>query len=115
MGQPTKSWCKHAFSYYSKCDVVMNNLSESFNATILVARDKPFLTMCEWIRNYLINRMSTCRVKLDRWHHNIMPMPRKRLDKEIFMSGQWTPNWSIGDECQVTHSYNGQQFIVNTA
>ena len=115
MGQPTKSWCKHAFSYYSKCDVLMNNLYESFNATILVSRDKPFLTMCEWIRNYLMNRMSTCRVKLERWHHNIMPMPRKRLDKEVFMSGQWTPNWSIGDEWQVTHSYNQQQFIVNTA
>jgi hypothetical protein len=42
MLHPTKSWCKHAFSYYPKCDVVMNNLTESFNATILVARDKPF-------------------------------------------------------------------------
>jgi len=38
-----------------------------------------------------MNRMSTCRVKLDRWHHNIMPMPRKRLDKEVFKSGHWTP------------------------
>ncbi len=101
MDHPTKSWCKHAFSYYSKCDVLMNNLSESFNATILVARDKPFLTMCEWIRNYLMNRMSACRVKLDKWQHNIMPMPRKRLDKEIFMSGQWTPMWSIDEEWQV--------------
>jgi hypothetical protein len=113
MGHPTKTWCKHAFSYYSKCDVLMNNLSESFNATILVARDKPFLTMCEWIRNYLMNRMSTARVKLDKWQHNIMPMPRKRLDKEIFMSGHWTPIWSIDEVWQVHHSYNGQQFIVN--
>ena len=62
-----------------------------------------------------MNRMSTCRVKLDRWHHNIMHMPKKRLDKEVFMSGHWTPIWSIGDEFQVTHSYNGQQFIVNVA
>lgn len=84
MGHPTKTWCKHAFNYYSKCDVLMNNFSKSFNATILVARDKPFLTMCEWIRNYLMNRISTARVKLGRWHHNIIPMPRKRLDKEVF-------------------------------
>jgi hypothetical protein len=54
---PTKSWCKHAFSFYPKCDVLMNNISEAFNSTILVARDKPVLTMCEWIRSYLMNRM----------------------------------------------------------
>ena len=24
---PRKSWCKHAFSAYSRCDVLMNNLS----------------------------------------------------------------------------------------
>jgi len=112
MGHPTKRWCRHAFSYYTKCDVLMNNLSESFHATILVARDKPFLTTCEWIRNYLMNRMSTARVKLDKWQHNIMPMPRKRLDKEVCMSGHWTPIWSIDEEWKVHHSYNGQQFFV---
>jgi hypothetical protein len=47
MKVPTKTWCKHAFSHYSKCDVLMNNLSESFNATILSARDKPILTLAE--------------------------------------------------------------------
>lgn len=52
MNVPTNTWCKHAFKIYSKCDVLMNNIFESFNATILGARDKPILTMCEWIINY---------------------------------------------------------------
>src|SRR4051812_11479923 len=38
-------WCKHAFPFFSKCDVLMNNLSESFNTTILLQRDKPIITM----------------------------------------------------------------------
>lgn len=50
VGHDPKLWCKHAFSYYPKCDVLMNNISEAFNATILLARDKPILTMVEWIR-----------------------------------------------------------------
>ena len=33
---PKTKWCKHAFPFFSKCDVLMNNLSESFNATILL-------------------------------------------------------------------------------
>ncbi|XP_058776742.1 uncharacterized protein LOC131651088 [Vicia villosa] len=96
VGVPTKLWCKHAFSYYPKCDVLMNNLSESFNSTILQARDKPLITMCEWIRNYLMNRVAVSLTKLDRLKHKIMSMPRKRLDKEV-----------------VNHTFDGHQFIVD--
>ncbi len=112
---PTKMWCKHAFSYYPKCDVLMNNLSESFNATILVARDKPILTLCEWIRNYLMNRTSSSVKKLANWPHRILPMPQRRLEKEVSMTGYWQPTWVIDEEFQVAHQFNGQQFIVNTA
>ncbi|GAU28546.1 hypothetical protein TSUD_268850 [Trifolium subterraneum] len=112
---PTKMWCKHAFSYYPKCDVLMNNLSESFNATILVARDKPILTLCEWIRNYLMNRTSTSVSKLANWPYRILPMSQRRLEKEVSMTGYWQPTWVIDEEFQVAHQFNGQQFIVNTA
>jgi hypothetical protein len=50
----------------------MNNISEAFNATILVARDKPILTMCEWIRTYLMHRTSTIRSKLGKWLHGVI-------------------------------------------
>ncbi|KAK7244700.1 hypothetical protein RIF29_39526 [Crotalaria pallida] len=52
IGKDVRSWCKHAFSFYPKCDVLMNNLSEAFNSTILLARDRPIITMFEWIRTY---------------------------------------------------------------
>jgi len=56
MAVPKKGWCKHAFSFHTKCDVFMNNSSESFNATILLQRDKPIITMFEWIRTRVGNR-----------------------------------------------------------
>ncbi|XP_045810793.1 uncharacterized protein LOC123905209 [Trifolium pratense] len=115
MKVPTRSWCKHAFNLFSKCDVLMNNLSESFNATILVARDKPILTLCEWIRNYLMNRIATSTSKLAKWQHKIMPMPMKRLEKEVFMASKWAPTCSNGEQWQVTHAYNQQQFIVDVS
>lgn len=37
---PIKAWCNHAFSFYPKCEVIMNNVYETFNSTILVAMDK---------------------------------------------------------------------------
>ncbi|KAI5413641.1 hypothetical protein KIW84_057988 [Lathyrus oleraceus] len=115
MAVPTKSWCKHAFSFYPKCDTLMNNISESFNATILAARDKPILTMCEWIRKYLMNRLSTSASKLENWPHKVMPIPKRRLDNEVFRSGHLLPTWSIAETFQVTHSYNTHEFIVDIA
>jgi hypothetical protein len=107
----TKLWCKHAFSFYPKCDVLMNNISEAFNSTILVARDKPILTMCEWIRKYLMNRNSTLREKVNRWQQIICPKPKFRLDKEIANCG--TPHWSGGDVFQVEHISNQKSYIVD--
>lgn len=34
---PNKAWCKHAFSFYPKCDVLIHNVFEAFNNTILVS------------------------------------------------------------------------------
>jgi len=113
MQHPTKLWCKHSFNYYSKCDVLMNNLSEAFNSTILCARDKPPITMCEWIRTYLINRISTIRYKLSSWQHRIMSMPRKRLNVEIEFSGNCKVIWRIDDEFEVHKLYGGYQYIVD--
>ncbi|KAK2457356.1 hypothetical protein QL285_004634 [Trifolium repens] len=100
--------------HYSKCDVLMNNLSESFNATILSARDKPILTLAEWIRNYLMNRIMQSSIKLEKWEHRIMPNPLKRLEKEIKMAGSWGPILTNTETWQVSHIYNQQQFIVDT-
>ncbi|CAK8565929.1 unnamed protein product [Lathyrus sativus] len=106
MAVPTKCCCKRAFCFYPKCDVLMNNISESFNATILVASDKPILTMCEWIRTYLMNRLATFATKLDKWQRRFMPMPKKMLDKEVFNSGHWLLTWSLVEQFQVTHAFN---------
>jgi len=75
---PTKCWCKHAFSSYPKCDVVMNNLSESFNITILLARDKPILTMNEWIRTYLMSRFANLREKVSKY--KVMSCLNREID-----------------------------------
>ena len=77
-----KTWCKYAFSHYPKCDILMNNLSELFNSTILVARDKPVITICEWIRMYLMNRFVTLRDKLKNYKGEVMPKaPQARISR----------------------------------
>ena len=77
-------------------DVLMNNLSESFNSSILIARDKPIITMMEWIRSYIMGRFASLRHKCSLYTANVMPKPQKRLDKEIEKSANWIPAWAGG-------------------
>ncbi|KAI5406625.1 hypothetical protein KIW84_053096 [Lathyrus oleraceus] len=60
-------------------------------------------------------RLSTSASKLENWPHKVMPIPRRRLDNEVFNSGHWLPTWSIAETFQVTHSYNTHEFIVDLA
>ena len=110
---PRHSWCKHAFSVYPRCDVLMNNLSESFNSTILLARDKPIITMMEWIRSYLMTRFATLREKFAAYPGVVMPKPSKRLDREVEKSGNWIVVWSGDAIFEVTQGFTMEKFVVD--
>ena len=97
------TWCKYAFSHYPKCDILMNNLSKSFNITILVARGKPIITMCQWIRMYLMNKFATLRDKLKNYIGEVMTKPLKSLDYEVEKSGNWVATWGGDRHFEVTH------------
>ena len=44
---PKASWFRHAFNCHIKCDMLLNNLAESFNTWIKEAKSKLILTMIE--------------------------------------------------------------------
>ena len=54
-------WSRSYFTDHSKSDLLVNNLSESFNSYILDARDKPIVTMIEKIRRKLMRRFQLKR------------------------------------------------------
>jgi len=56
-----KTYYKHVFTSYVKCDRLMNHLSESFKFEN--HRDKLVITMCGWIRMYLMNNLQHIREK----------------------------------------------------
>ncbi|XP_062104408.1 uncharacterized protein LOC133815608 [Humulus lupulus] len=62
-------WSRSHFSEMVKCDMLLNNLCESFNAAIVDARDKPIITLLEKIRYWLMSRFFNKRERI------IYPMP----------------------------------------
>ncbi|KAL5180135.1 hypothetical protein HKD37_01G001321 [Glycine soja] len=91
----------------------MNNLCEAFNSTILVARDKPLLTMCDLIRKYVMRRFANLREKVDRIQGNAMPKPKMRLEFEKEKSGNWFATLAGNFHFEVAHSMSPNKFIVD--
>jgi hypothetical protein len=56
-----KMWSRHAFRTSSCSDILLNNISESFNAWVLEAKEKLILTCLETIRWQLINQFNQKR------------------------------------------------------
>lgn len=75
-----KLWSKHAFNTRSKCDCLVNNMCEVFNATILEARDQPIISLCEWIRNYLMRRFQRNRDKMQKVEGDVCPKIKTKIE-----------------------------------
>lgn len=88
-------------------------MSESLNSTFLVARDKPILTMVDWIRVYLMRKFSALREKSLKQYGEIMPKPLKRLNRETEYNGNWFATSSTGSVFEVSHNLSTKKFIVD--
>ncbi|KAL8513083.1 hypothetical protein ACS0TY_019313 [Phlomoides rotata] len=72
--KPLEQWSKAFFCEKSKCDMLLNNVCESFNANILDARDKSIITMLEWIREYLMKRLQkNMDIASGKWKGQLCP------------------------------------------
>ena len=87
-------WTRSHFSTNSKCDIVVNNLCESFNRSILEARDKLIITMIEWIRRHLINRIQVKKQGMERYEGHICPTIQDKLEKIKVEARNCFPSWA---------------------
>ena len=90
---PPRFWSKSRFSFQPKCDILLNNMSKTFNSVILDAREKPIVTMLEEIRTYLMTRWADNRKKIHKYKESVLPNIKKRLGKEITKSTRWISTW----------------------
>ncbi|XP_074266765.1 uncharacterized protein LOC141590048 [Silene latifolia] len=100
---PAKHWSRHAFSTTSKTNFLMNNMCESFNVVLKEARDKPIITLMEWIRRYVMKRHYEERVGVVGYEGRVMPLVTKYL--------QWAD-----DECRLcsfVHSISGEYEVTH--
>ncbi|XP_074305314.1 uncharacterized protein LOC141640410 [Silene latifolia] len=108
---PAKHWSRHAFSTTSKSNMLLNNICESFNAALKEAKDKPIISLMEWIRRYVMKRHYDKRTGAAGFEGRVMPFVTKYL--------KWVDNETrfctlipaFGEEFEVVH--RGKQKAVN--
>ncbi|KAL0301426.1 UNVERIFIED_CONTAM: hypothetical protein Sradi_6419400 [Sesamum radiatum] len=82
--KPPHQWSKSHFSTLPRCDILLNNLCESFNSNILEAREKQIYTMLEMVREFLMVRLQTKRDRARRrWKGKVCPKIKKILARNL--------------------------------
>ncbi|XP_070668106.1 uncharacterized protein [Malus domestica] len=105
------NWSRSRFNTHYKCDVLLNNLCESFNSAIVVARNKPILGLLDNINMYIMLRMTNRRAAGRNWKHPVGPRIFKIIEKSKVESTYCIPKMAGENEYLVQH-LSGRQFVV---
>ncbi|KAG5581486.1 hypothetical protein H5410_052113 [Solanum commersonii] len=69
------------FKEHSKCDILENNMCETFNSWILATRFKSIIIMLEEIRVQVMERMTQMREFSEKWVTDLSPMAMQILSE----------------------------------
>jgi hypothetical protein len=75
------TWLRAWFNTFSKCDLIVNNLCECFNAYILKAHDLLIISMLEMIRKKLVKRYQIKRDGIRTMTGRLCPRIVAKLDE----------------------------------
>ena len=110
-GKSPMQWARHAFPYYPKCDMLLNNICETFNSNIVEAREKPLVNMLETIRRYLMVKIHKNMDSLAKYQGPICHKIQQKFEKCKETSIDCKSIQSSGIRWEVNSC--GKQFVVN--
>ncbi|XP_074356580.1 uncharacterized protein LOC141696324 [Apium graveolens] len=112
-GVPFHHWTRSHFMNDSKCDLLLNNMCESFNRCILRAREEGVLVMLEMIRVYLMRRLQNKREEMESWgDRKLTPKINSLVEKYKKWCGGCYSTYAGYDHFEVT-TVNGSKYTVN--
>nr|XP_027108905.1 uncharacterized protein LOC113728740 [Coffea arabica] len=109
-----QQWSRAYFRTSPKCDILLNNLCESFNSSILEAMERPILGMLETIRLYLMVRMENKREWMKKYTGKVCPKILKKLEKVKTASSACIATLS-GDWNYEVRCMYGDRYTLNLA
>ncbi|GJU97383.1 hypothetical protein Tco_1326654 [Tanacetum coccineum] len=77
---PAKHWARSHFLGRSKSNLFLNNICEVFNGKIVKGRDKPVITLLEYIREYCMKRIMNIQGVIDKCVGPLTPTATKIME-----------------------------------
>ncbi|KAL2491941.1 Uncharacterized protein Adt_27569 [Abeliophyllum distichum] len=103
----TSQWSRSHFRESSKCDILLNNLCEAFNSSIVNAWEKPILSMLEQIRFNLMIRMVNKKEEDAKWKTDVGPRIVKIVEKNRKALRYLYATYSGDKRFEIRHIYSG--------
>ncbi|CAK8562318.1 unnamed protein product [Lathyrus sativus] len=79
---PPRFWSKYMFNYNTKCDMLVNNMLETFNSVIIGLGQKPIVTVLEEIIGYFMDRWANNIIKIEDYSGYLLPRIKKGFERQ---------------------------------
>ncbi|KAL0328594.1 UNVERIFIED_CONTAM: hypothetical protein Scaly_2292000 [Sesamum calycinum] len=125
--RPAAQWSRSYFRCNAKCDILLNNMCESFNATIVEARSRPIVDMLETIRMMLMKRVYVKRDQIKKHKGKLTPNIQKLIEELKKKSMEYIAHWNGKDQfeevaaywnpmctCNFWHVFHGKNGLIQT-
>ncbi|XP_051136523.1 uncharacterized protein LOC127255174 [Andrographis paniculata] len=112
--KPVAQWSWSHFKVYPKCNMLLNNVCESFNSAILDAREQPIFSMLESIKQYLMKRLQAYRdMTACKWKNlRFFPNALKLLERNVRRVSDCIPIKSDNTYYEIC-CFDGRQHAIN--
>ncbi|KAG8376039.1 hypothetical protein BUALT_Bualt09G0022200 [Buddleja alternifolia] len=110
---PSTHWARCFFPIRSKSDVIVNNISESFNNYILEARELPIIEMFEAIRRKCMIRIQVKRAGMEKYNKVVFPNILTKIEKQREFARNCHPTWAGDDKFEVMHYMENHVVYLN--
>ncbi|XP_012852538.1 PREDICTED: uncharacterized protein LOC105972143 [Erythranthe guttata] len=105
-GRSPQHWSISYFSTSLKCDMLLNNLCESFNGMIIKARDHPIISMLELIRLMLMKRIHQQRDLVSKSSSILCPKIQFMVDELKKKAMEYMVEWNGHDQFEVIGAFH---------
>ncbi|GJY97893.1 putative ribonuclease H-like domain-containing protein [Tanacetum coccineum] len=95
----------------AKSDLLLNNICEVFNGKIVGGRDKPVITLLEYIKEYCMKRIMNVQGMIDKCTGPLTPITTKIMESIKKEAHLMKVQWNRENKYQVSDSF-GDQCVV---
>ncbi|GJR07408.1 heat stress transcription factor B-4-like protein [Tanacetum coccineum] len=105
---PAEHWARSHFSGRAKSDLLLNNISEVFNGKIVGGRDKPVITLLEYIKEYCMKRIMNVQGVIDKCTSPLTPTATRIMESIKKEAHLMKVQWNGANKYQVSGSLSDQ-------